>query len=116
MERQTTAVPSSCPRPPGPRAGPGRRSRAGARPRGPAPRAGPGLANSPFTEWDKTFGDARLSAAIAARIAFRCTLIQTGTESYRFQATQQALFRDNEPGRTAAGRHSDAQQVGELRH
>uniref|UniRef100_UPI000AD00F2D IS21-like element helper ATPase IstB n=1 Tax=Streptacidiphilus rugosus TaxID=405783 RepID=UPI000AD00F2D len=48
--------------------------------------------NSPFTEWDKTFGDARLCAAIADRITFRCTLIQTGTESYRDQATQESLF------------------------
>jgi DNA replication protein DnaC len=48
--------------------------------------------NSPFTEWDKTFGDARLCAAIADRITFRCTLIQTGTESYRFQTTQESLF------------------------
>ncbi|GGP56546.1 ATPase AAA [Streptomyces melanogenes] len=48
--------------------------------------------NSPFTEWDKTFGDARLCAAIADRITFRCTLIQTGTESYRYQATQDSLF------------------------
>ncbi|MER8099335.1 IS21-like element helper ATPase IstB [Kitasatospora sp. NPDC094016] len=47
--------------------------------------------NSPFTEWDKTFGDARLCAAIADRITFRCTLIQTGTESYRYQATQDTL-------------------------
>ncbi|WP_329604652.1 IS21-like element helper ATPase IstB [Streptomyces radicis] len=44
--------------------------------------------NSPFAEWDKTFGDRRLCAAIADRITFRCTLIQTGTESYRLQATQ----------------------------
>ncbi|MDF3294105.1 IS21-like element helper ATPase IstB [Streptomyces sp. RB6PN23] len=48
--------------------------------------------NPPFTEWDKTFGDPRLCAAIADRITFRCTLIQTGTESYRFQATQGTLF------------------------
>ncbi|MFF5505871.1 IS21-like element helper ATPase IstB [Streptomyces roseolus] len=48
--------------------------------------------NSPFTEWDKTFGDARLCAAIADRITFRCTLIQTGTESYRYQTTQESLF------------------------
>ncbi|MGW3507060.1 ATP-binding protein [Streptomyces sp. NPDC000994] len=40
---------------------------------------------SPFTEWDKTFRGARLCAAIADRIAFRCTLVQTGTESYRPQ-------------------------------
>jgi len=48
--------------------------------------------NSPLAEWDKTFGDPRLCAAIADRITFRCTLIQTGTESYRFQATQDTLF------------------------
>ncbi|WP_338895226.1 IS21-like element helper ATPase IstB [Streptomyces sp. TG1A-60] len=44
--------------------------------------------NSPFAEWDKTFGDPRLCAAIADRITFRCTLIQTGTDSYRYQVTQ----------------------------
>ncbi|MFG2533592.1 ATP-binding protein [Streptomyces sp. NPDC048516] len=42
----------------------------------------------PETEWDKIFADPRLCAAIADRITFRCTLIQTGTESYRFQATE----------------------------
>ncbi|GGT30465.1 MULTISPECIES: ATP-binding protein [Streptomyces] len=44
--------------------------------------------NSPFAEWDKIFGDPRLCAAIADRITFRCTLIQTGTESYRFRITE----------------------------
>ncbi|MEV6423709.1 ATP-binding protein [Streptomyces sp. NPDC051662] len=39
--------------------------------------------NSPFAEWDKTFGNRRLCAAIADRITFRCSLIQTGTESSR---------------------------------
>lgn len=34
--------------------------------------------NSPFAEWDKIFADPRLCAAIADRITFRCTLIQTG--------------------------------------
>ncbi|MFD9444741.1 ATP-binding protein [Streptomyces sp. NPDC060006] len=48
--------------------------------------------NSPFTEWDKTFGDARRCAAIADRITLRCTLIQTGTEFYRYQTTQESLF------------------------
>ncbi|MET8543922.1 ATP-binding protein [Kitasatospora sp. NPDC004799] len=48
--------------------------------------------NSPFTEWDRTFGDARFCAAIAGRITVRCTLIRTGTESYRYQATQESLF------------------------
>ncbi|MFE1877035.1 ATP-binding protein [Streptomyces sp. NPDC059496] len=45
-------------------------------------------ANSPFAEWDETFGDPRLCAAIADRTTFRCTLIQTGTESYRFRITE----------------------------
>lgn len=34
------------------------------------------------------FNEPRLCAAIADRIAFRCTFIQTGTESYRLQATE----------------------------
>ncbi|MFD7912830.1 ATP-binding protein [Streptomyces sp. NPDC059752] len=45
-------------------------------------------ANSPFAEWDETFGDPRLCVAIADRTTFRCTLIQTGTESYRFRITE----------------------------
>nr|WP_285427530.1 ATP-binding protein [Streptomyces sp. ISL-10] len=44
--------------------------------------------NSPFPEWDKPFGDPRLCAAIADQIPFRCTLIHTGTESYRFRITE----------------------------
>ncbi|MFB7457986.1 MULTISPECIES: ATP-binding protein [unclassified Streptomyces] len=43
--------------------------------------------NSPFAEWEKTFGDRRLCAAIADRLTFRGTLLQTGTESFRPQAT-----------------------------
>ena len=34
-----------------------------------------------------TFEDGGGCAAIADRITFRCTLIQTGTDSYRYQAT-----------------------------
>ncbi|MFI9041847.1 ATP-binding protein [Streptomyces sp. NPDC053726] len=44
--------------------------------------------NSSFAEWDRILADPRLCAAIADRIIFRCTLIQTGTESYRCQATE----------------------------
>jgi DNA replication protein DnaC len=44
--------------------------------------------NSPFNEWEAIFNEPRLCAAIADRITFRCTLIQTGTESYRLQATE----------------------------
>jgi DNA replication protein DnaC len=44
--------------------------------------------NSPFVEWDTIFNEPRLCAAIADRITFHCTLIQTGTESFRLQATE----------------------------
>ena len=44
--------------------------------------------NAPFSEWDKTFTDTRLCTAIADRLTFKCTLIQTGTESYRLKATE----------------------------
>ncbi|MFE7133707.1 hypothetical protein ACFVIM_22915 [Streptomyces sp. NPDC057638] len=32
--------------------------------------------------------DPRLCAAIADRITFRCTLLQSGTESYRYPAAE----------------------------
>ncbi|MFJ1917413.1 hypothetical protein ACIOGX_36420 [Streptomyces sp. NPDC088147] len=38
-----------------------------------------------------------LCAAIAYRITFRCMLVQTGTDSYRFQATESE--RQAKPGR-----------------
>lgn len=44
----------------------------------------------PLNEWDKIFGDPRLCAAIADRITFRGTLVQTGTESYRYQSATAA--------------------------
>ncbi|MGG2461550.1 ATP-binding protein [Streptomyces sp. RGM 3693] len=43
--------------------------------------------NSPFNEWE-AINEPRLCAAIADRITFRCTFIQTGTESHRLQATE----------------------------
>ncbi|MFI6357573.1 ATP-binding protein [Streptomyces sp. NPDC050743] len=58
-------------------------------PRGCAPgRSGAVATNSPFNEWEAIFNEPRLCAAIADRITFRCTLIQTGTDFYRFQATE----------------------------
>ncbi|MFI9076797.1 IS21-like element helper ATPase IstB [Streptomyces sioyaensis] len=44
--------------------------------------------NAPFGEWDKTFTDPRLCSAIADRLTFKCTLLQTGTDSYRLQTTE----------------------------
>ncbi|GGP78220.1 hypothetical protein GCM10010214_62140 [Streptomyces abikoensis] len=44
--------------------------------------------DSLFAEWDKPFGGPRLCVAVAGRVTFRCTLIQTGTESCRFRVTE----------------------------
>ncbi|MGK4585358.1 ATP-binding protein [Kitasatospora sp. HPMI-4] len=44
--------------------------------------------NALFSEWDKPFTDPRLCAAIADRLTFKGTLIQTGTDSYRLKATE----------------------------
>lgn len=44
--------------------------------------------NAPFSEWTKTFTDARLAAAVVDRITFRAHIIETGTTSYRLTATR----------------------------
>lgn len=44
--------------------------------------------NAPFTEWDRTFTDPRLCAAIADRLTFKGILVQTGSESFRLRATE----------------------------
>lgn len=44
--------------------------------------------DAPFSEWDNTFTDPGLCAAIADRLTFDGTLIQTGTDSYRLKATE----------------------------
>ncbi len=43
--------------------------------------------NAPFSEWNKTFTDKRLAAAIVDRITYRAHIIQTGTTSYRLATT-----------------------------
>ncbi len=43
--------------------------------------------NAPFSEWGRTFTDARLAAAVVDRLTFRAHIIQTGTESYRLRVT-----------------------------
>ncbi|SEM77044.1 IS21-like element helper ATPase IstB [Streptacidiphilus jiangxiensis] len=45
--------------------------------------------NAPFSEWDQTFRDQRLCAAITDRITFKAHIIETGEDSYRFNQTQE---------------------------
>ena len=39
--------------------------------------------NAPFSEWNKTFTDKRLAAAVVDRVTFHAHIIQTGLTSYR---------------------------------
>lgn len=43
--------------------------------------------NESFSGWTKTFTDPRLCAAIADRLTFNGTVIETGTDSYRLAHT-----------------------------
>ncbi len=45
--------------------------------------------NAPFSEWGATFTDPRLAAAVVDRLTFNAHIIQTGTRSYRLNATRQ---------------------------
>ena len=44
--------------------------------------------NAPFSEWGKTFTDARLAAAVVDRLTFNAHIINTGTNSYRLRTTR----------------------------
>jgi hypothetical protein len=55
------------------------------------------LPDRPLQQGRRIFNEPRLCAAIADRITFRCTLIETGTDSYRFQATEDERGTKNAP-------------------
>jgi DNA replication protein DnaC len=44
--------------------------------------------NAPFSEWQRTFTDPRLCAAIVDRLTFHGHIIETGTHSYRLATTR----------------------------
>lgn len=44
--------------------------------------------NAPFSEWQRTFTDPRLCAAIVDRLTFNGHIIETGTHSYRLATTR----------------------------
>jgi DNA replication protein DnaC len=45
--------------------------------------------NAPFSEWKQTFTDQRLCAAVVDRLTFNAHIVETGSESYRLQQTQE---------------------------
>jgi DNA replication protein DnaC len=46
--------------------------------------------NAPFSEWQRTFTDPRLCAAIVDRLTFNGHIIETGSDSYRLATTRAA--------------------------
>ena len=44
--------------------------------------------NAPFSEWNQTFTDPRLAAAIVDRLTFKAHIIQTGSDSYRLRSSR----------------------------
>jgi DNA replication protein DnaC len=44
--------------------------------------------NHPFSEWNRTFHDPRLAAAVVDRLTFNAHIIQTGSDSYRLRASR----------------------------
>ena len=44
--------------------------------------------NARFSEWGRTFTDARLAAAVVDRLTFRAHIIETDSESYRLRITK----------------------------
>jgi DNA replication protein DnaC len=49
--------------------------------------------NLPFSEWTQVFTNARLCKALLDRITDRATIIETGTESFRFRRTLETKRR-----------------------
>jgi DNA replication protein DnaC len=56
--------------------------------------------NAPFSEWGRTFTDARLAGAVVDRLTFRSLIIETGSDSFRLHTS------------TAASKRSRAKQSG----
>jgi DNA replication protein DnaC len=52
--------------------------------------------NAPFSEWGTTFTDPRLAAAVVDRLTFNAHIIQTGTTSYRLNATHKTKNRTSQ--------------------
>ncbi len=45
--------------------------------------------NLSFSAWSTVFGDAKMAAALLDRPTYRCRILKTGNDSYRFKASSE---------------------------
>ncbi len=55
--------------------------------------------NAPFSEWGRTFSDARLAGAVVDRLTFRSLIIETGSDSYRLRSANTSAERSRTTNR-----------------
>jgi DNA replication protein DnaC len=58
--------------------------------------------NLPFEEWKEVLGSERLTGATLDRLTHRCTILETGRDSYRLKEARRRRGRAASEGRTSA--------------
>jgi DNA replication protein DnaC len=56
--------------------------------------------NLPFEEWKEVLGSERLTGATLDRLTHRCTILETGSESYRLRDARRRHRRGTSEGAT----------------